>query len=77
MSKFKAMRFASLVVVLAIINVTIFTIIDILLLAFTNLEPTAIMPYFFGFWGGEMVLLAAKRIFVKENSKKETDGGNQ
>jgi len=70
------MRFASFIVLLAIVNITVFTIIDIILLATIGVELVEIMPYFFAFWGGEMVMLAAIRIFGKDEKKINNDDEN-
>ena len=51
MAKFNKLRFASIVVILAIINIVLFTVVDLILFATIGKEPTEIMPYFFGFWG--------------------------
>ena len=72
MARFNKLRFASIVVVLAIINVMLFTIVNFIFLAVFSTEATEIMPYFFGFWGCEVVVLAAKRI-LEENKAKTTN----
>lgn len=74
MAKFNKMRFASVVVILAIINITLFAIVDIILFVSVGREPTEIMPYFFGFWGCEIVVLAAKRIFVRDDQIEKKNG---
>lgn len=69
MAKFNKLRFASVVVILAIINIMLFTITNFIFLAVFSTEATEIMPYFFGFWGCEVVVLAAKRIFEESKTK--------
>lgn len=69
MAKFNKLRFASIVVILAIINIMLFTITNFIFLAVFSTEATEIMPYFFGFWGCEVVVLAAKRIFEERKTK--------
>jgi len=71
MNRFKKTRFASKVVIVAIVFVVIYIIADVTMFYVTDLEPS-ITPYVFGFFGGELTLLAAKRIFTK--SKKEEEG---
>ena len=70
MARFNKLRFASIVVILAIINVMLFTIVNFIFLAIFSVEATQIMPYFFGFWTCEIVMLAAKRIFEDNETKK-------
>jgi len=69
MAKFNKLRFASIVIILAIVNVMIFTAVNFVFLAVFSTEATEIMPYFFGFWGCEVVVLAAKRIFETAKTK--------
>ena len=69
MAKFNKLRFASIVIILAIINVMLFTAVNFVFLAVFSTEATEIMPYFFGFWGCEVVVLAAKRIFETAKTK--------
>ena len=69
MAKFNKLRFASIVVILAIINVMLFTITNFIFLAVFYTEETEIIPYFFGFWGCEVVVLAAKSIFEERKTK--------
>lgn len=79
MAKFNKLRFASVVVILAIINVMLFTAVNFVFLAVFSTEATEIMPYFFGFWGCEVVVLAAKRILGTAKTKNTTakeKGGN-
>jgi len=68
MSKFSELRFASKVVIISIISIITYIISDIVILLASGVEPS-ITPYVFGFFGGELTLLAAKRIFVKEDSQ--------
>ena len=72
MAKFNKLRFASIVIILAIINIMLFTIANFVFLAVFSTEATEIMPYFFGFWGCEVVVLAAKRIFETAKTKTGT-----
>lgn len=72
MAKFNKLRFASIVIILAIINVMLFTAVNFVFLAIFSTEATEIMPYFFGFWGCEVVVLAAKRIFETAKTKNTT-----
>jgi hypothetical protein len=71
MAKFKRLRFASQIVVVSITAISIYILIDIAALLITGTEPT-ITPYVFGFFGGELTLLAAKRILVKEGTTATT-----
>ena len=72
MAKFNKLRFASIVIILAIINVMLFTAVNFVFLAVFSTEAAEIMPYFFGFWGCEIVVLAAKRIFETAKTKNTT-----
>lgn len=65
MIKFSGLRFASKVVIVSVIAIIVYILGDIAILLTTGVEPS-ITPYVFGFFGGELTLLAAKRIFVKE-----------
>ena len=69
MNKVKKVRFASKIVVLSIICIIIYIIIDIILLCAVGDEPE-ITPYVFAFFGGELTLLAAKRIFTDNKTNK-------
>lgn len=73
MAKFNKLRFASIVIILAIANVMLFTTVNFVFLAVFSTEATEIMPYFFGFWGCEVVVLAAKRIFETSKTKNATE----
>lgn len=68
MVKFSKLRFASKVVILCVLVIFLYILADIIILLTSGVEP-AITPYVFGFFGGELMLLAAKRIFVKESNK--------
>lgn len=71
MNKFKKTRFASKIVLIAITFVGLYVITDIVMFYINGSEPE-ITPFVFGFFGGELTLLAAKRIFTK--NKKEEEG---
>lgn len=71
MSKFSELRFASKIVVISVISVATYIVADIVILLTSGVEPS-ITPYVFGFFGGELTLLAAKRIFVKESATTTT-----
>lgn len=71
MAKFSELRFASKVVIMSVMSIVLYIIADIIILLATGSEP-AITPYVFGFFGGELTLLAAKRIFVKEATSTST-----
>ena len=71
MSKFSELRFASKIVVISVVSIAAYIIGDIIILLTSGVEP-AITPYVFGFFGGELTLLAAKRIFVKESATTTT-----
>lgn len=66
MIKFSELRFASQVVIIAVVFIVLYIVTDIVILLTNGVEPS-ITPYVFGFFGGELTLLAAKRIFVKES----------
>ena len=65
MAKFSKLRFASQVVIASVLAIVVYIIVDIIILLTIGFEPS-ITPYVFAFFGGELMLLAAKRIFVKE-----------
>jgi hypothetical protein len=77
MNKWKKIRFATKIVVVCIICIILYIIVDLILFK-TNLQEPEITPYVFGFFGGELMILAAKRIFAdsktnKIEEKKEDD----
>jgi len=74
MNKVKKTRFATKIVIASIICIIVYIIIDIMLLCIIGSEPE-ITPYVFGFFGGELSLLAAKRIF-EYRKKTEVDEEN-
>ena len=74
MNKAKKTRFATKIVIVSIICIIFYIILDIVVLYTTGSEPE-ITPYVFGFFGGELFILAAKRIF-EYRKKTEVDEEN-
>jgi hypothetical protein len=70
MNNLKKIRFATIVVIISIICIILYTIVDLFLFYQTGNEPE-ITPYIFGFFGTELTVLAIKRIL--DNKKKKAD----
>ena len=75
MAKFNTLRFASKIVIISIIAIIIYTTVDVVIFMNMGDEP-AITPYFYSFFGGELILCAAKRIFSKEDKSSSTKQTN-
>ncbi len=67
------LRFASLIVIIAIVNITIFTVVMIVTHFITMSTPDTLIMSFFAFWGTEMGVLAFKRAIEKSINSYEAN----
>ncbi len=70
------LRFASRIVIVAIVNVTAYTAAAFIIQWHTLMPPPdSLTAAFFAFWGTEVAVLALKRIIEKKKAKGESAGG--
>lgn len=74
--RFNKLRFASVIVIFSVVAISLYTILDVIIFLKTGSELEYITPYVFSFFGGELVLLAAKRIFTKTTNVNTNTKGN-
>lgn len=75
MQKQKNSKFSKFIIMLAIINTTIFTVATFYVSLTGNLVPDSLVQCFFIFWGSEMISLAYIKKNKIKNNYENTFGG--